>query len=400
MFAFTPSRLFSLGCIAVIAVALFSIPFIRPAQDSVSRIVGEHRVEGNIVDVDRGPSTAAVVLADIAIDGAAKSDRVKITVPRYPAPVLGDRIAVVCSLERPEPFDGFAYDAYLAIRDIYAVCRTNDIPLVVTPNADERLVIDLARLRDALIDRIDATLPQPHASLLAGLLLGEANFSAVWQERFLDTGTTHIVAASGFNISLVILVLFAALTSLGVRRQYAFPFLIAGVAAYVILAGAEPAVIRAGAMGSLVLFARHLGRKTTMRNVVLLAAALMLALEPRLALYDVGFQLSIVSTVALIWFAPVLARRFLWIPAAFGIREALVSSLAATIATLPITLTSFGRISFIGPLVNVLILPFVPLAMALGVLVLAGNTWLALPAWTVLSVMLEIIRAIAALPLL
>lgn len=388
----------TLLCALAIGGAMFRIPFMGPARNSVAQNLGEHRIEGSIVDVDRGESTAAIVVADVEVDDVAKDDRVRVTVPLFPMPSLGDRVSIVCALERPESFEGFAYDRYLALRDVYAVCRTSEIPLVLAADADQRLALDLARLRQAMIGRIEATLADPQASLLAGLLFGEAQFSDEWRDRFLATGTSHVVAASGFNVSIVVLVLFSTLTWLGIRRQWAFPVLIAGIAAYVVLAGAEPAVVRAGVMGGLVLLARHIGRKTTMRNIVLLAVAVMVTVEPRLVLDDVGFQLSVASTVALIWIAPKLAERFAWVPKGWGIREALVSSLAATFFTLPIVVLQFGDVSLVGPLVNMLVLPFIPVAMGLGALVLLGITWLAMPAWTLLTLLLEAIRAIAAVP--
>ncbi len=401
----TPSWIASAVLVAMIVAAIIRIPFLRPAGDSVAFAVGHHTVEGNVVDFQRGERTAQVTLGDIVIDDEARSGRVLVTAPRDMLPNVGDRVSVTCSLESPEPFDGFAYDQYLAIRDVYAVCRVGDPLLVRTPGVGKSVGIMFTRTRMVLMDAIDRNLPQPQSTLLSGLLLGDAHFSDDWKARFLATGTSHIVAASGFNVSVVVLVLFSGLTMLGLRRQRAFWLLATVIVGYVALAGFSPAVVRAGVMGGLVLLAKKLGRKTTMRNVVLLAVAVMLTLEPRLFLYDVGFQLSVVSTVALIWIGPAFAERMKWIPTTLDLREVFASTLAATVCTLPLVVLTFGSVSLVGPLVNLVVLPFVPFAMAfgaLGILVCTATPfpYVMIPAWGILSAMLEIIRATAAVPLL
>ncbi|MBI1907918.1 ComEC/Rec2 family competence protein [Candidatus Uhrbacteria bacterium] len=403
MLARTPSNVLSAILLFGIAMAPVRAMFMVPAADSVAHISGEYRVAGDVVDVNPGESTAGLTLANVTVDDLAKSDRVLVTAPRYPASRIGDRVSVVCTLERPAPFDGFAYDTYLAIRDIHAVCRVQDAPLVVGA-ATPTLLLELVKLRAHLMDRVGRVLPEPQATLLSGLLLGRADFSSEWRDRFLATGTTHIVAASGFNVSLVVMTLFGALTWVGIRRQRAFGILVGGIALYAVLAGLEPAVVRAGVMAALVLAAHHVGRKTSMRNIVLLAVAAMLAFEPRLLLHDVGFQLSVISTVALIWFAPLLAERLRWVPSDLELRDILASTLAATCATLPIVILSFGQVSFLGPIVNLLVLPLVPPAMTFGALGLLGSIHgptgplLALPAWTLLSAVLWIITSVGSLP--
>lgn len=406
-FTWSPSWIASAVLVAVIAAAVIRIPFMQPAGDSVAFVVGSYRVEGNVVNIARGESTAQVTLDNIAVNDAQKSDHVLVTAPRDLLPNVGDRVAVTCNLQAPEPFDGFAYDQYLAIRGVYAVCRVSDPPFVLAQGADKRVSSALTRTRMLFMRAIDRVLPEPQSTLLAGLLVGDAQFSDAWRDRFLATGTSHIVAASGFNVAIVVLVGFTLFTFLGMRRQHAFWVLALAIVSYVVFAGGSPAVVRAGVMGGLVLLARKLGRKTTMRNVVLLAVAVMLTIEPRLALYDVGFQLSVVSTAALIWVGPRFAEKMKWVPSALDLREVLASTLAATLCTLPLVVLSFGSVSVIGPLVNLLVLPFVPFAMGFGTLGLfvapfsddVGRVAM-LPAWGLLTTILHIIRAAASVPLL
>lgn len=403
MFLRTPSNVLSAVLLFFIFVAPVRGMFIQPVGESVAWVQGKHRVQGDIVDVNPGSATSGLTLANVLIDDAAKVDRVLVTVPRYPSSKIGDRVSVTCDLHQAEPIEGFDYKTYLAIRDVYAVCLTDEAPLVVG-TASPTLRLALTQLREHLSRRIATILPEPESTLLIGLLLGRADFSQAWRDNFLVTGTTHIVAASGFNVSLVVITLFGLLTWLGLRRQRAYWLLLVGIASYAILAGLEPAVVRAGVMGALVLTSQQVGRMSSMRNIVLLAVAVMLAFEPRLLLHDVGFQLSVVSTAALIWLSPHVSARLTWVPTDLELRDILASTLSATFVTLPIVILSFGQVSLIGPVVNLLVLPFVPLAMSLGIFGLVASIFgtalgvlFMLPAWSLLSAVLFIIESISAL---
>jgi competence protein ComEC len=263
----------------------------------------------------------------------------------------------------------------------------------------------LARVHDGVVEKIDKTFGDPHAALLAGLLLGDQRFSDAWEEKFQATGTTHIVAASGYNVTVVSFILFGFLVYFGVRRQQAYGILLVGIIAYVFLAGGDAPVVRAGVMGSLVLTSKQLGRKTTMTNVLLLAAVLMLIPEPRLLRDDVGFQLSMLATIGLIYFAPTVDKWFSFVPKTFTLRESLSATVAATIFTLPIILFSFGNLSLVSPIANLLILPVIPYAMAFGAIALVigfvsapVGALAAGPAWALLTYVLWVIESLASLP--
>lgn len=387
-----------LFCVAVASFTVLGTESDPPYDLSVS-------IQGMLIDVDRTSSHQKLTLVDIEIEGHQHHDRILVFAPLYPPLEYGDVLSLRCILDRPEPFEGFAYDRYLASKDIYATCFVYDVPLVVG-DASQSIRGFLLRAREGAISQIDRLFGEPHASLLVGLLFGEQRFTDEWEEHFLRTGTTHIVAASGYNVSLVTLIVFGALASLGMRRQRALGLLVASIACYVILAGADAAVVRAGVMGTLILFSRHVGRCTTMTNVLLLTATLMLVENPRLLRDDVGFQLSMLSTIGLVYIAPILQRRWKMVPEAFGIREALTATVSATFMSLPILLLQFRSASLSSIVANLLVLPFVPYAMLFGaaasvasVLLLGAGQALGLPAWATLSAILEIIRALSDLPL-
>jgi len=161
---------------------------------------------------------------------------------------------------------------------------------------------------------------------------------------------------------------------LGPRRAYWLT--ITGIALYVLLVGADAAVVRAGIMGGLFVTAIALGRRST-AYVSLFATVLVLTMITPMALWDAGFQLSFAATLGLILFAPAIervfehglvrvasqdrARQILWF-----LNDALILTLAAQIRTIPLVMYHFGRVSLVAPLANLLILPAQPPIMGLG----------------------------------
>lgn len=397
-------RLLLLGLLAVGLVAgIWRYSLVGPGPTSVAHTVGEERsIEATIVKHEGDVGSQKLTLSDLVVDDAATKDRLLIFTSGYPVLTTGDRVRFSCAPEAPEPFDGFKYDRYLATKDIYATCYIRQVPEVV--GEGERFVA-IDRLHDSVLKVIDRTFGEPQSSLLAGLLMGDDRFTEAWKDHFLRTGTSHVVAASGYNVSVVSVVLFAILIAVGFRRQQAFPLVLLGIATFVILAGAEAAVTRAGIMGALALSATQLGRKTTPRNIILLTVVLMLLDEPRLLRDDIGFQLSVLSTTGLITMAKYFTEKFSFVPETLGLRESFASTIAATLATLPIIIFGFGRFSIISPFVNLLVLPFIPYAMLTGAAAIVVGAidqslgaLVAGPAWLFLTAMLEIIQAMASLP--
>ena len=380
----------------------------QPGANSVVHAVGKDReVTGTVLRVQEGNMAKRYTLSGIAVDGAAYEDRVLVSAHVFSRAKPGEIIRVYCEVKKPAPFEDFAYDRFLAAKDILATCKTRDEPEVLGRDGHLGATIlgFVGGIHDGAVKAIDRILPEPHAQLLAGLLIGDDAFSDAWSERFLTTGTSHIVAASGSNVAIVVSLALSGLFALGVHRRKATWIAIAGIFLFVLLAGFEAAVTRAGIMASLIVLARMIGRKTTMRNVILLTVTGMLLLEPRILRDDVGFQLSVLSTIGLLLWAKPFGEFFKFIPEKIGLREAFVTTCAATFATLPVTLLSMGQLSLVGPLVNLLVLPMLSYAMLTGAIaavigaVHAGiGSILAFPAWLLLDAMLFVIREVSRVP--
>ncbi len=246
-------------------------------------------------------------------------------------------------------------------------------------------MVYLGDLRHKWVSILEKTLPEPMSSLAAGILLGVRwQMPQEFYEQLVRTGTLHIVAASGYNVSIVASVVMKVLMGV-VSRGMAIVFGITGIILYVLIAGGSASVVRAGIMGSLTLIAYYFGRPAEARRLLWIAGAVMLLTQPLLIL-DIGFQLSFVATWGLLYIEPYISN--------IGnsnkvisenkivkdlLKNYLYPTLAATIATMPVILYHFGRLSLISPIVNMLVLPSVPLIMFLTAITIAvGSVNLAL----------------------
>lgn len=344
----------------------------------------------------------------------AVTGTVLVRAPRYPEYHYGDRLEIEGLLETPPEFEDFSYRDYLARQGIHSLLRRPRITLL----ARDQGSFFYARLY-AFKGRAQATiarfLPEPQASLLTGILLGvETGIPADLMADFSATGTAHIIAISGFNIS-IIAGLFSGLSARLFGRRRAMPLAVAGIILYTIFVGASAAVVRAAIMGSLYIIAIHYGRQSDALNSLMAAAILMTALNP-FTLWDLGFQLSFAATLGLVLYAPVVQgwferglRKLLSEGAAqkaIGLlNEALIVTLAVQITALPIVVYNFHTLSLVTLLTNLLILPAQPGVMLWGgVAIISGLLWLPLGqalgwvAWLFLTYTIVIVELMARVP--
>ncbi|MFA6604313.1 MAG: ComEC/Rec2 family competence protein [Patescibacteria group bacterium] len=271
-------------------------------------------------------------------------------------------LPVRVGLNSGDPFDAQAW-----LDGVRWRCSTRE-PLAAIAASERSLPRQLLYgLRSRIRLSVGRLLPEPEASFLLGLLIGDRDgLPPDLVAAFRSTGTSHILAVSGYNVARVaeiFLLLFAAAT---VRRRRAACFSLAGVLIFAVVAGAEASVIRAAAMGCTALVATVVGRRYSATAALSLAASAMLAFDPLLLRHDVGFQLSFAAVLGLHGLGEPLAKRLTFLPEFLGIRRSAGETLGATLATLPIIILAFGRVPLLGPVANLLILPLIPWIMALG----------------------------------
>src|SRR5688572_25620387 len=213
----------------------------------------------------------------------------------------GDILRLRGSLKTPPENEDFSYRDYLAAQHIHSYMSSAEVT-VLPGRGGSPIYAALYDFKEKALTNIYRLFPDPESSLLAGILLGvDTGLTRELQQAFKNTGTAHIIAISGFNIS-IIAGLFVTFFSrfLGPRRGMLVAVI--GIIFYTILVGGDAAVVRAAIMGSLALFAKEVGRRQAALNT-LLAVALFMCLWNPLYIWDVGFQLSFFATLGLILYA-------------------------------------------------------------------------------------------------
>ncbi|MBI5405165.1 MAG: ComEC/Rec2 family competence protein [Candidatus Kerfeldbacteria bacterium] len=285
------------------------------------------------------------------------------------------------------------------------VCLADKVK-VLRPAAAPGLWRGLNAVKQWMIAAIDRGLPVPEGPLLAGILLGTRfDLPDDLAESFRRTGTSHIVAVSGYNVTIVVTLMASLIGRLPLPRRVVTWLTIGSIVSFVILTGASASVVRAGIMGGLVVVARSIGRLSDAAHTLVISATLMVFVDPA-TVADVGFQLSVAATAGLVLLADPYERWLWWLPARLGLRSSLASTLAAITLTEPLIAIIFGRVSVIAAAVNVIVLPFVPLAMALGFaaavvsgIVPLASTFVGWLAWAPLFFVVTVVDRAAALPL-
>lgn len=298
--------------------------------------------------------------------------RVLTTAGRFEAYEYGDMVRTECLLKIPENFSAdFDYRMYLAKDDIYYLCDQARLEKL-DENRGNKIYALAIDWKNKISEKIEERIPAPEAGLLSGLLLGGDNkLSQKMRDNFSRTGMTHIVAVSGYNVTIIAEYLMFLGIFLGLWRKQAFWFALFGISFFIFMIGFPSSAVRAGVMGSLLLWAMKNGRLGNSTNAIVFAAATMLLINPLLLRWDIGFQLSFLATLGIIYLYPLAENYFVKRDKAFGLSEILFLTISAQIFVLPVILLNFHNLSVISPVANVLVLPIIPLTMLLGFLALA-----------------------------
>jgi competence protein ComEC len=277
----------------------------------------------------------------------------------------GDKIRLVGEILEPEAFDTiggreFDYKKYLANKNIYFIMRNPEIELISTGEGSFLKVV-LYKFRNSFVNNIKRFILPPESDLASGLVLGiDGGFSKEIKDKFINTGTIHIVALSGYNITIVSNWIMKIFSNLPIKVSSSLG--IFSILLFVIMSGASSTALRAGVMATIALLARMTGRKYQAGRSLIFAFFIMVTLEPRI-IFDISFILSFFATFGVIFITPKIIDYFYFIPVRFGLREVASTTVSASVAVLPIILYSTGVFSTVSFFTNILILPFIPITM-------------------------------------
>jgi competence protein ComEC len=221
----------------------------------------------------------------------------------------------------------------------------------------------LYRFRNKLLTFYNTSIPAPHSGLISGMVIGsKSGLTESFWEKLKNSGTVHVVVASGMNITLVSGFLVNIFT-IFFRRKLALVLAFAGIWTYALIAGFGAPIIRAAIMGSITFLSQESGRINIAVRSLIISGIVMLSVFPGW-IVDIGFLLSFFATLSLILFQKRIQKFFKLVPSI--IREDLSTTTAAQIGVFPILLFAFGQFNILSPFINALVLWTVPLITILG----------------------------------
>ena len=319
------------------------------------------------------------VRASVLHDNAAALPRpykgkVIIRLPAGSGIKSGDAVFFSGVLEKTKNSSSFDYERYLRMKGVYASIRDPDWAVEIPAISNSRKILtktlSAMNSRRVYMQRQVERLWSPStAALMSGLLIGDAaGFSETEKQTLRVSGIYHIVAVSGSHIVLITNLMLPVFFRLGFSRKPAAAATILTVLFFVVFIGAPSSAVRAWIMGSLSLLAKCTGRQASMHNGLLAAASVMLALNPLLLFYDAGFQLSFCAAIGLGLFTAKMEQGMSFIPERWGMRKNAAATLAAQIATVPVSIFHFRFVSLVAPLTNFLVLPCIEALTVVGAL--------------------------------
>ena len=338
--------------------------------------------------------TEELMITPKTINGAVleHANPILLIARKYPEYHYGDAVEIQGVLKKPENFsEDFDYVNYLSRSGIYYFMRYPRVSLRAEHKGSKFFEILLA-IKSAFSRNVNLAIPEPESSFMAGLILGERRaMPQVVLNELSVTGTTHIVALSGYNITIVGDSLMKSLNFFWIPFGASFYIAVLGILLFTIATGASASVVRAAIMGILVLVARNESRLYQIKNALVFAGAVMIWQNPMILRFDVSFQLSFLAALGLVFVSPRIDRsveklksriqdRFQKkgserVPLDYEkikkqkksmVREIAVATLSAQFMVLPILVLNFGKLSLISPIANLFVLPFIPATMFLG----------------------------------
>lgn len=351
------------GGIGFLATIYFQIQTPQPGTNDISRFIATSdqeqitTVRGKVASTprltrnQRSQFWLEATNLNIANVNKTVTGKLYVTVPLLQATGLheGDAIAVSGILYKPPSAanpGGFDFQAYLAQEGSFAGLKGHEVSL---PNSSTKW--GWWAIRQRIIRSHARWLDVPEAPLISAMVLGNRVIDLPFyiSDSFLQVGLAHALAASGFQVSLILGVVLAITRRFSSQVQFGFG--ITALLIFIGLTGAQPSVLRAVLMGIGVLTALVLKRKVKPLGLLLLAGTILLIINP-IWIWNLGFEFSFLATLGLVVTVPALMKRLDWIPPA--IATLIAVPIAAYIWTLPLQIYNFGLVSPYSILVNII----------------------------------------------
>ncbi len=358
------------GVIAILAIVYLQLRIPQSSANDISHRITEGSsqqvtVKGKVVTEPRLTSNGQIKFWFRAShlttgndkENAAISGKLYVTVPLLQGTGIypGEKLSIQGILYRPQAVTnpgGFNFQAYLARQGAFAGLKGNEI----LTSERQKPTWGLWQLRQRIVRANLRSLGSPAGQLVSSMVLGRkaVDLPEDLRDRFIRTGLAHVLAASGFHVSLLLGMVLRLSDRFSARNRLIIGLSTLGI--YIGLTGLQPSVMRAGLMGAGVLIALATNSKVRPLGSLLLAATILLLIDP-LWIWDLGFQLSFLATWGLLVSAPALSKRLDWLPPT--IATAIAIPLAASIWTLPLLGYVFNTVATYSILVNIISTPLI-----------------------------------------
>jgi competence protein ComEC len=333
---------------------------------------------------------------------SVRSGYLQLRLSKYIKINKGDQLKLLANIEEPENFEDFDYVGHLKSQNIYALVK-NPKDLSVS-NTRSKFEVFIGKIRQRIVLDINKSFPDPHAKLLTGMLIGtREQFSLEFANKLSITSTSHVIAVSGYNISLVSSSILRLSGYFHRKLLICVSFICLGL--FLTLVGLDnlPA-LRAGLMGFIMLGAMLTGRRGAGVPMLFLIAGFMHLHNPFIY-KSLSFQLSFSATLGLMIMSSKLKHLLEGIIRNRVNLEEVSTTLSALIVTFPVTFLNFGKVTIYGLIANILIAPLVVFITFSGIAFLVVNTLSTDLAfvikaflWGLLETMIRIIDVFAEFP--
>lgn len=324
------------------------------------------------------------------------TSKILVKVKRYGNFKIGEVCNFRGTILEPENFEDFDYKEYLKNKGVYFIL---EYPEIVCDGSRKGFFLRniLSDFKQKVIAIGEKNLKEPQLSLFLGILMGEKRiFSESFEKGIRVCGVSHIVAASGYNITIIIILVQSVLKFLPLKYRLVVTMFF--IWSFCLLAGLSPSIVRACIMASISLLALYFGRQNSIHISLALTCAIFIFFTPRIV-FDIGFQLSLFATLGLVYLSPIVANLFLFIfkKTISLFEEFLIPTLSCTLVTLPVVIGTFKTLTIWSVFANVLVLPVVEATMSTGLLALLSiyvNTFLSRFFFLIVNIQLKYIEIV------
>ncbi len=334
-------------------------------------------------DPDRGLEKTKITLGEFGIFATLQNG----TTISY-----GDEVTVTGIIKHPENFmtdtdREFDYINYLKVRDIYGLMNVSSTEIISRHNKS-MFIETLFLIKKYFVTMIKNLFPRNEAGLFAGIVIGEKSLlpKDVLSD-FQIAGLTHMIVLSGYNITLVALVIITIFSYLGFGYRGRRVGAMIVIPIFLVMTGLGASSVRAGIMSLILFFLQITTRPTHHLRIILYTVGTMIFINPRVLLHDPGFHLSFLAFIGLVYVVPLMNTWLNKNESESFLKKIIIETTSVQLFVLPYIIWMSGRVSLLSLLANILTVPIVPLIMAGGFFV------------TVTGMILYSLGAIATVPI-